>query len=166
MNRFSNESDAKNQDEELQKYVSSKEESIRLISRLTATVIGIYEDLDKPNEFLETYEFHYTYHETKSKLETSDCGPATHARSQIEDLLEKVFSNCRTMKPLPNNWYFTIIIFYCENSKPQEYQPEFFKAGTYPVRECYHKTNIELGRVDTPYHSIKIEFDSVKESEK
>ncbi|KAI3641700.1 hypothetical protein MIR68_000268 [Amoeboaphelidium protococcarum] len=154
---------------------------------LKSIVLGIYLDLDKPEELVECYTFDVSYNQDGNamlKLSTVTGGQVNAAdRSRINEFsndpgkttkneiaknlkqtMRSILMLTQTLDPLPDGRYLTMKLLYWDDITPVDYQPPFFREAT--GHESVAKVadygggvqKWRLGGVETAHHKINIKM--------
>ncbi|EPZ33793.1 DNA-binding HORMA domain-containing protein [Rozella allomycis CSF55] len=158
---------------------------------LKAIVFGIYEDANKPNEMIETYTVRVEYPERKSeeKGEENDTQTSVFYLStqqgnevgqsvalddkQFKQMTVKILKTVciltQTLKPLPENKYLTIQIYYHDEFTPKDYEPPFFRAASEEEVKIEFEDEplkVEFGRAENKTHKLIVSIKTTQDMAK
>ncbi|KAJ3294952.1 DNA binding protein [Borealophlyctis nickersoniae] len=140
---------------------------------LKTMIFGIYLDPDNPDKLVESYTFQFSYPEKDLWCVTIDAaGKETFrlkTRNEIMSatavMLRRLLILTQTLKPLPENAYVTMKLYYYDEVTPLDYEPPFFQAGD-DTKKFYFETKpekIKIGQVDTPHHAVNLQVQTASD---
>ncbi|OZJ03389.1 hypothetical protein BZG36_04002 [Bifiguratus adelaidae] len=158
---------------------------------LRAILLGIHLDPESPDRLSECYTFKVTYphddnaahinieHEVmggsnkkQSVLNTAKGSSTTPLNKEelakvVRQLIRRLIIITQTLKPLPDNRYISMKLYYCDERTPPDYEPPMFKAGdaqkdifAFPEKPEEHI----VGSLATTYHSIRMHVSTLADS--
>ncbi|KND01595.1 uncharacterized protein SPPG_03393 [Spizellomyces punctatus DAOM BR117] len=133
---------------------------------LKTMIFGIYLSPDNPDQLVEAYTFGFSYPEKDQWCITIDSNgkQAFRLRTRGEimkatsDMLRRLLILTQTLRPLPENAYITMRLFYYDDVTPAEYEPPFFRAGDNDEKFyfAHRPEKIKIGQVETPHHALNL----------
>ncbi|XP_067655644.1 HORMA domain-containing protein 1-like [Haliotis asinina] len=130
---------------------------------LRMLVIGIYLDPDNPETVIESYTFKFSYSAEggidiyRNSRKISSAYTAAETRKATIRLLRTIVVLTQTLKSLPDDVMMTMKLLYYDEVTPPDYEPPGFKAAdTDGFKFDEEPTNIKVGDVATPFHTVKM----------
>ncbi|XP_046558644.1 HORMA domain-containing protein 1-like [Haliotis rubra] len=130
---------------------------------LRMLVIGIYLDPDNPETVIESYTFKFSYSAEggidiyRNSRKISSAYTAAETRKATIRLLRTIVVLTQTLKSLPDDVMMTMKLVYYDEVTPADYEPPGFKAAeTDGFKFDEEPTNIKVGDVATPFHTVKM----------
>ncbi|KAJ3029930.1 HORMA domain-containing protein 1 [Rhizophlyctis rosea] len=134
---------------------------------LRTMIFGIYLNEENPEKLVESYTFNFSYPAKDLWSITIDAAgkEAFKLRTRGEimkatsDMLRRLLILTQTLKPLPENAYITMKLYYYDDVTPSDYEPPLFKSAD-DEQKFYFATKpekIRVGMVETPHHAVKLQ---------
>ncbi|RKO92018.1 DNA-binding protein, partial [Blyttiomyces helicus] len=130
---------------------------------LKTMIFGIYLDPENPEQLIEAYTFGFSYPSKDQWCVTIKSGDKAElklkTRTEImratSEMLRRLLILTQTLKPLPENAYITMRLFYYDDVTPEEYEPPLFRAGDNHEKLFFQDPTqtLKVGAVETPYHA-------------
>ncbi|XP_071099263.1 HORMA domain-containing protein 1-like [Haliotis cracherodii] len=130
---------------------------------LRMLVIGIYLDPDNSETVIESYTFKFSYSADggidiyRNNKKISSAYTAAETRKATIRLLRTIVVLTQTLKSLPDDVMMTMKLLYYDEVTPADYEPPGFKAAESDgFKFDEEPTNIKVGDVSTPFHTVKM----------
>ncbi|RUP49271.1 HORMA domain-containing protein [Jimgerdemannia flammicorona] len=89
-------------------------------------------------------------------------------KKSVQQLLRRLILLTQTLKPLPDNRFITMKLYYYENITPPDYEPPFFRPGSAAPEDRFafetKPEKIQVGEVETPYHTLTLGIQTVTDT--
>ncbi|KAI3658194.1 hypothetical protein MP638_005414 [Amoeboaphelidium occidentale] len=142
---------------------------------LKTLVLGIFKDLKKPNDLIESYTFHFNYkcsqEEEEEEVVTMTLMNSSTTEREItsqKNILRTILLLIQTLDDLPEERYLTLKLHYYEDRTPVDYEPEYFQQSDYDESLFYFSNDpvkFKLGSMESHGHSIEVRLFSVQQRE-
>lgn len=145
---------------------------------LKTLVLGIFKDLKKPNDLIESYTFHFNYKSSEDSSadgvtitlmnSTSTTSATEREITSQKNILRTILLLIQTLDDLPEERYLTLKLHYYEDRTPVDYEPEYFQQSDYDESLFYFSNDpvkFKLGSMESHEHSIEVRLFSVQQRE-
>lgn len=135
---------------------------------LERLIIGIYTNPNDLNSIIESYTFKFSYTQNgidiyRNGNKITGAETATETRKATIQLLRTIIVLNQTLKPLPDDVWLTVKLYYHDEVTPPDYEPPGFKAADSDSFQFEKEPiNIKVGNVPTPFHMIKLRIKTDK----
>ncbi|RUS17094.1 HORMA domain-containing protein [Endogone sp. FLAS-F59071] len=86
-------------------------------------------------------------------------------KKSVQQLLRRLILLTQTLKPLPDNRFITIKLYYYDDITPPDYEPPFFRPGSSAPEDRFafetKPEKIQVGEVETTYHTLTLGIQTI-----
>ncbi|UYV80628.1 HORMAD1 [Cordylochernes scorpioides] len=153
--------------QDVQVKLLDKDSEIPEVNYLLQVLENCFKAIEMKYRIIESYTFTFGYDFNETSLTCGQKNSAGgkeihHSTKELINALPVVTSS---LEPVPDHAHMTIRLYYYDEVTPVDYEPEGFEKCTY-LQSTFVKeppVKIDLGKMKTPYHNLKVKITSAQE---